>query len=347
MNRAERLAAAVARRIRGPYRSLGRLDALLYDVQARLARIERTVAAVEEGGEALVVARDAQAVSAATHDLTAATHSLAAGTHDLLSGEIRGALRAILAEESSNRRRLYRLREDPDYALAWTEPRPLVTVTVATRNRAELLTARSLPSILAQTYTELELIVVGDHADDATAEAVNALDDPRITYRNLTQRLHFTDDPYRQWLVGATMARNEAMRLARGRWLVCFDDDDAMRPDCLERLVAYAAQERLEAVYGRTLTHIDGEAEQLIGSFPPVLGFTWASGMYHAGLRFFARELSAADLGLPGDWYLTERMLRAGVRFGMLDAVLCDIYPSLRNRVRPPGEGPDAGAASL
>jgi hypothetical protein len=304
------LRAAIARRIHGPYRALGRLDARLDDVQSRLARIEETLAAVGE------------------------TRELAAQTHDLLSGEMRGALRAIVVEEAANRRRLYRLREDRDYAAAWNEPRPLVSVTVATRDRPELLATRSLPSILAQTHTELEVIVIGDHADPATAEAVRSLDDSRLTYQNLTQRLHFTDDPNRQWQVGATMALNEAQRLARGRWLVCFDDDDAMRPECVERLLARAVEDRLEAVYGRALVHRDGEPEFEIGSFPPVHGrFSWASGMYHAGLRFLKRELFAADLGLPGDWFLAERMLRAGVRFGMLDAVLSDLYPSPMNRV--------------
>ena len=52
--------------------------------------------------------------------------------------------------------------------------------------------------------------------------------------------------------------------------------------------------------------------------------------MYHAELRFFGRELLAADLGVPGDWWLAERMLRAGARFAMSDEVLCDAYASDR-----------------
>jgi glycosyltransferase involved in cell wall biosynthesis len=198
------------------------------------------------------------------------------------------------------------------------------------------LAERSLPSILAQTYGAIEVIVVGDAADEATAEAVRSIGDPRIVYRNLTQRLDFTDDPWRRWLVAATMARNEAYRVARGRWLVCFDDDDAMRPDHVERLLAHARAERLEAVYGRALVRREGEESFTIGSFPPRLGdFTWAAGMHHAGLRFLGRELFAADFAVPGDWFLAERMLRAGVRFGMVDAVLADMYPSALNGVQP------------
>ena len=204
-----------------------------------------------------------------------------------------------------------------------------MTVTVATRARARLLAERSLPSILGQTYENLEVIVVGDDADDATAEAVSAIGDARVTYRNLTQRLEFTTDAHRHWLVASTLARNEAMRLATGSWVVIFDDDDAMAPNCVERLLVRAREDRFEAVYGRTTLHGNGELDVVIGAFPPRLNdFTWASGMYHAGLRFFTRELVAADMGMPGDWYLAQRMLRAGVRFGSVDDILADCYPS-------------------
>jgi hypothetical protein len=115
-------------------------------------------------------------------------------------------------------------------------------------------------------------------------------------------------------------------------------DDDAIRPDCIERLLAYAIEARQECVYGRVEVHQDGLDPFELCSFPPSHGqFTWAAGMYHSGLRFFERELFAAHLGLPGDWFLAERMLRAGARFGMLDAVLGDIYPSQMNAIEPPG----------
>ena len=42
-----------------------------------------------------------------------------------------------------------------------------------------------------------------------------------------------------------------------------FDDDDALRPDCIERLLAHAREERLEVVYGRTLAHF-----QVVGGDP-------------------------------------------------------------------------------
>lgn len=316
MSLLRRLGAATRRRVHGPYSALERLDTRLDDLQLRLDTRLDDVQLRLTNLEQAIVALDGSSV-------------LAKETHALLNGEVRAILRALVAEESANRRRLYRLRESPDFDAAWTTPSPLVTVTVATRARARLLAERSLPSILGQTYDNLEVIVVGDAADEATAEAVRAVGDRRIRYSNLTQRLKFTDDVDSHWLVASTLARNEAMRLARGSWVVCFDDDDAMAPNCVERLLARAREGRFEVVYGRTTVHMNGPPDGVIGAFPPRLGeFTWASAIYHAGLRFFARELVAADLGLPGDWYLAERMLRAGVRFGWVSEILGDYYPS-------------------
>lgn len=298
----------MARRIRGPYADLGRLDARLADTQQRLNGLEQVLAISRE------------------------TLGLTRTTNELLTGEMRAMLRALAAEESANRRRLHQLRAEPQYAAAWEEPRPLVTVTVATRERPDVLRSRSLPSILGQTHDAIEVIVVGDDAGPDTGEAVREIDDPRVSFHNLPHRVHISDDPRKRWLVAATMARNEAVRLARGQWIVQFDDDDAMHPDCIERLLERASRDRLEAAYGRVCVRPTGELPFELGTFPPEHGrFTWAAGMYHAGLRFFQRELFAADLGLPGDWYLAERMLRAGVRFGMVDQVLSDIYPSPMN----------------
>ena len=42
----------------------------------------------------------------------------------------------------------------------------------------------------------------------------------------------------------------------------------------------------------------------------------------------FAREWVASVLQIPGDCFLLERMLRAGVRFAMVDQIVYDYYPS-------------------
>ena len=319
-----RIRKAIARRLRGPYAGIDRIDlrvgALGEELNALCERLERLE-------------------SNLTSSLREQNAHLAASL-GLLRTETRDALVALAARESQSRRLLQSLREEPEYERAWADERPLISVTVATVGRPEL-TSRSLPSILNQDYDEIEVIIAADGAAPGLESTVRAIADSRIRYLDLGLPQPWTDDPVRLWLVGATRARNAALKKARGRWIVEFDDDDAMRPECLSALIDLARRSHAEAVYGQVRQHA-GATPQDICDFPPRLGrFSWAAGMYHAGLRFFERELLASDLGQPGDWWLAERMLRAGVRFAMREEVLCDAYasprgPAARKRGRIP-----------
>jgi hypothetical protein len=244
------------------------------------------------------------------------------------------SVRALALDERRNRERLRRARERPEYALAWGEERPLVSVALPTIGRAEL-TQRSLPSILEQSYGEIEVIVVGDGASSETERAVSGLGDPRVRYLELPPGTPWTTDPHKLWLTGPAEARNLAAREATGRWLLFFDDDDALRPRALELLLELAREQRAEVAYGRRFVHHRDQPKEE-GAYPPRLyEFSWAPAICHAGLTFFERELLAGDLGVPEDWWLAERMLHAGVRFAMSDEVLCDVYPSGRHEQRP------------
>jgi hypothetical protein len=263
---------------------------------------------------------------------------------DSVNGELRGMIRAIATEESRNRRALYALRERPDYRLAFTESRPLVSICIPTATgRTELLIQRALPSALAQTYENIEVVVVGDAVPAETASAIEGLQDDRLRFVNLTNRVAHPD-PHRQWLTAAVMPRNEAHRQARGLWIADLDDDDALTPDAVEALLDSARSRDLEVTYGMARRHDPHGESTIIGAFPPKplepdwreKGMLWqpwqgaasVGSIFHGGLRFFAREHIAAVLGIPGDFYRLERMVRAGVRFGMLEQVIYDYYPS-------------------
>lgn len=259
-------------------------------------------------------------------------------TRGVLEQRIQPALRAILDEEAPNRRRLHALRASSSYEEAFSEPEPLVSVVVASTGR-ELLFERALPSLLSQSHANLEVVVVGDAVPPGVGGRLSALADPRVRYTNLTQRIAAHPDPRRHWLVGSTMARNEGARLARGHWLLHFDDDDLLHPDAISGLLELSRRQRVEVAYGTICErHPDG-TELTLSGFPPRLGtFSWGGALMHAGLRFFERELVAAHLEMPGDMYALERMLRAGVRFGMLDATVLEYFPStLWEPPEPPG----------
>jgi hypothetical protein len=300
-------------------------DRLTADADRREAELRVRLAALEAHAEAADGRAADQLAAAQARAEGFERHALALEAR--LDDLVVPLLRAVADDEAGNRRRLWALREDPDYPRPWEETEPLVTISIATRDRLELLLERALPSVIGQSYERLQVVVVGDAAPPEVGTAVAAVGDPRITYINLPTRVRGPEG--RHWLTAATLTRNEAYRVARGSWVLDFDDDDALDRDAVELLLEHARATRAEVVYGDVEQHRPGMAPEVLGGFPPRLGgWSFAAALVHGGLRFFAREHVAASLGLPGDWYRAERMLRAGVRFAHRPGTVFRYYPS-------------------
>lgn len=243
------------------------------------------------------------------------------------SDVIRG-LRRVHAEEAWHRRRLRELRETEDYARAFTDSEPLISVLIPTYDRLDLLRERSIPSILAQEYRNFEIVIVGDDAPYGADEVLEGFDGAPIRYVNLTTQGQYPDARRRRWLVAGNTPFNEAMHLARGAWMTPFADDDAMRPHHMRVLLERARRDRLEFVYGGLMEHPSGN---VLGSFPPRLGdIGLQAALLHGHLSLFELELADADFDIPSDWARIERMLRAGVRVAMIDDIVADYFPSMR-----------------
>jgi hypothetical protein len=264
----------------------------------------------------------------------------------LLRSELQRAIDAIQIvydEEPANRRRLHALRESTDYKRAFTDAEPLISVVVPTYTSYETLRDRAIPSVLAQTYQAWELVVVGDSAPPETARVIAEIDDSRIRFSNSSMRGPYPEDEYAAWLVTGVPPFNAARRLARGQWVVPFADDDALRPDALERMLAHVQRHGYEFCYGKLLLHArDGTTEE-IGKFPPPLAkhgieVGMQGAFLHGGLGFIEQELADAIFRTPNDWSMVRRMLRVGVRFGFVDEIVCDYFPSYRGEDAPNGQ---------
>lgn len=85
---------------------------------------------------------------------------------------------------------------------------------------------RAVESVLSQTLSDLELIVVDDGSTDGTAAVLDAIDDERLTYL-----AHETNR-------GASAARNTGIEAATGRYVAFLDADDEWLPAKLERQIA-------------------------------------------------------------------------------------------------------------
>ena len=103
----------------------------------------------------------------------------------------------------------------------------LVSIVMPSYNTASYI-EESIESVLAQTYTEWELLIVDDCSTDNTDAVVAPyLADTRIRYlKNETNS-------------GAAVSRNYALREAKGKWIAFLDSDDLWEPQKLEKQIAF------------------------------------------------------------------------------------------------------------
>jgi glycosyltransferase involved in cell wall biosynthesis len=99
---------------------------------------------------------------------------------------------------------------------------PLVSVVIPTCRRSEKL-LRAVKSVLAQTYENLQLIVVIDGPEPDTEAQLNRVQDSRLLVLPLPLN------------VGGAEARNAGVRMARGEWVAFLDDDDEWLPEKIEK----------------------------------------------------------------------------------------------------------------
>jgi hypothetical protein len=207
--------------------------------------------------------------------------------------------------------------------LGGVKKRPLVSVLIATYNRGDVLTARTIPSVLKQTCQDFEVIVVGDHCTDDTEQRLAQFNDCRIHFYNLPKRGEYPTFPADRWQVAGTVPANKAIELCSGEWIAPLDDDDEFTEDHIEVLLDCALNNNYEMVYG-IVKMVSGESEcQLVGSYPPEPGsICHLSVLYHSQLKFFKYDIDAWKYGEPGDWNMWRRMREAGVSIGFVRKVV-------------------------
>jgi glycosyltransferase involved in cell wall biosynthesis len=210
---------------------------------------------------------------------------------------------------------------------------PLISVPIPTWNRGKILTERTIPSILRQTYQNFEIVIVGDHCTDNTEELLRKFNDKRIRFYNLPKRGEYPVDPMDRWMVAGAGAATKSLELSSGDWIAPLDDDDEFSEDHLEVLLDYALEHDYEMVYGMVKMEIQPGKWKNVGSYPLKPGHICRlSVLYHAKLKFFKADTNCWKYGEPGDWNMWRRMKEAGVRIGFLDKVVGKHYLERQRR---------------
>lgn len=123
----------------------------------------------------------------------------------------------------------------------------LVSIIMPSYNTADYI-GRSIESVIAQTYTNWELIIVDDCSLDSTDDVVHEyLSDNRIKYlKNASNS-------------GAAVSRNYALREAVGDWIAFLDSDDLWHPEKLEKQISFMIDSGYKFTYTDYQIQLNGE----------------------------------------------------------------------------------------
>jgi glycosyltransferase involved in cell wall biosynthesis len=212
-----------------------------------------------------------------------------------------------------------------------------VSVVIPTRGRPDLL-QRAIQSALQQTNRNLEVIVVLDGKDQGTIEAVERIEDSRLSLIALAES------------VGGAEARNIGARAARGRYIALLDDDDEWLPSKLEAQLALAQSHARHAtsnnfvVVTQYLYRIAGHKDEVWpGHLPaldePLSEFLFSSrGGFQTSTYLCPRELFLATPFTRGlkkhqdwDWFLRLSGL-PGFKVLVVEEPLSIYWVPLRSR---------------
>lgn len=188
---------------------------------------------------------------------------------------------------------------------------PRVSVCIPTYKGAATLVA-AIESVLAQTFTDLEVVVIDDNSPDDTAAVMARIGDPRVRYLRNSANL----GPEGNW--------NRCLQEARGRYFKLLPHDDLLHPDCLARQVQV-----LEADTAQHLSLVFS-AREVIGPDGRLLMVRGCPGVSEG--RIAAAELVRACvrrgtnlIGEPGAVLLRRELAQRLERFDGQDGYVIDL----------------------
>lgn len=135
----------------------------------------------------------------------------------------------------------------------------LLSVIIPIYNVEKYL-ARCLDSVINQSYSNLEIILINDGTPDNSVEIAEF-------YAQKDQRISI----YHQKNAGLSEARNTGMRYATGEYIAFLDSDDWLEPDAYEHLVAILEENDADIAVGRTIRTVEKKDHEFVKPMIAVL----------------------------------------------------------------------------
>lgn len=163
---------------------------------------------------------------------------------------------------------------------------PLVSIIIPAFN-AEKYIRETIDSILAQTFTKFEILIIDDGSKDNTATLVDSyLKDARVKYFYKNNG-------------GPSSARNYGISLAVGRYICCVDSDDVCHPNRFEKQVNYLESNIDVGLCGTWGATIDKESKKIIPAVSDVAikaNMLFDSQFIHSSVMFRSEVIKALDV---------------------------------------------------
>jgi len=207
---------------------------------------------------------------------------------------------------------------------------PRVSVIIATYNWSSVL-PYSIGSVLGQTMTDFELLVVGDGCTDDSEQVVAAIGDPRVRWINLPENTKHQSGP-----------NNEGLRQARGEFIAYLGHDDLWLPHHLEAHLA-AIEKSGAAMTHSLLVRIDPDDGEPWAVLPQPKDGAWGPPSCTVHRRSVTEAIGGwrdyREIVEPPEIDLWRRARDAGFTFAFVPRLTVIKFPaSLRRdvyRIRP------------
>ncbi len=208
---------------------------------------------------------------------------------------------------------------------------PRVSVVMAVLNPQPQYLRLAVASVLAQSFTDFELIITEEPSASSGAEILASLSDPRIRHIQRPERTSLVEQ------------RNFGLQLAQSDLVAVLDADDVCEPDRLQQQWEFLQAHPEVGVLGSRILAIDAEGQpvgvrryplahdEIVAALPRYNPIAQPSVMLRKHLVEACGGYQYTKHPLLGDYELWSRMAKQNVRFANLE------QPLLRYRIHPAG----------
>lgn len=198
--------------------------------------------------------------------------------------------------------------------------KPIISVVLPSYN-SRLFIKETIESILNQSFTNFELIIINDGSTDNSLSVINSFQDKRIVILDQENK-------------GLAFSLNRGIKHSRGKYILRIDSDDLCMIDRFEKQFKFMESHPNIGVLGSAVTYIDDDGKEISRSFPIIWSFLFPFAFKYSNQIAHPSAIIRAEIlqkhGLYSeivgsyieDYHLWFKLIRHGVKFKNLSEPL-------------------------